>query len=533
MDGGLSRKCADIAYLCDMGRFFNTAGPCKSDIHYTLEPMGRLFSVRSLVEAQKYFILHAPRQTGKTTTMIAFMEAINKEGKYVAVYANVEPAQALRHDVVLANDVFVNAVAGNGRFFLPKEYWPSDYALSAEKGGERFKEFLNRWCLELSKPLVLFIDEADALIGDALLSLLRQLRSGYALRPKGFPHAVALIGLRDIRDYRIFSDNEKRYVIGGSAFNIKDKSLTMTNFTPEEVRELYGLHTAETGQQFTAEAIDLVYSQTKGQPWLVNALGRELCFEEYKVPDNRTIEAEDVYKAGEILIQRRDTHLDHLADKLSEPRVARVVDIILSSEDFSKLDEIAPDDLQYVIDLGLVVRDKNGVGIANPIYREVVPRELTWVQQTLMRSYEEWYIGDDGRLNMENVLKRFFAFYKEHAEMLSKRGLYTESAYHLAFVAWLQRIVNGGGYIRREYAAGTGFVDVVVEFKGDKFVFELKTERNYVRKEALAQIARYAHRVGVKECYLMVFRPQVTDPKQVGKRSAVQYEGLKVHIIWL
>ena len=516
-----------------MGRFFNTAGPCQSNIHYTLDPMKRLPSVRALIAQQKYFVLHAPRQTGKTTTMISFVQAMNQEGKYAAVYANVEPAQAVRHDVTMANDAFVRAVASNARFFLPKAFWPSKAALNVRPGAEQFKDFLQTWCTELPKPLVLFIDEADSLIGDSLLSLLRQLRSGYALRPTGFPHAAALIGLRDIRDYRIYSENEKRFVIGGSAFNIKDESLAMRNFSPNDVRELYAQHTAETGQQFTEEALDLVFGQTQGQPWLVNALGKQMCFGDHKVPDGRTVTADDVYKAGELLIQRRDTHLDHLGDKLTELRVAKVIDVILSSGHLKSLESIPEDDLQYVIDLGLVVRTREGIGIANPIYREIIPRQLTVVEQSFMRSDPNWYVTPEGRLDINLVLKRFFEFYRENAEMLESRKVYVEAAYHLAFMAWLQRIVNGGGYIRREYAAGLGFVDVVIQFGPDRFVFELRTAQNFVRKEALAQIARYAHKMSVTECYLMVFRREMTDPKKVGERKVVKYDGLKVYLIWI
>jgi PD-(D/E)XK nuclease superfamily/ATPase family associated with various cellular activities (AAA) len=517
-----------------MGRFFNTAGPCKPDMHYTLDPFRRLSSVRALVEQQKYFILHAPRQTGKTTTMISFVQAMNQEGQYIALYANVEPAQAVRNDVKMANAAFVDAVSENARFFLPKAYWPSKDTLNVRGGAEQFKKFLQRWCAELPKPLVLFIDEADALIGDSLLSLLRQLRSGYVMRPTAFPHSIALIGLRDIRDYRIFSEKEQRFVIGGSAFNIKDKSLTMGNFSPEDVRELYAQHTTETGQQFTEEALDLVFEQTQGQPWLVNALGRETCFEDFKVPDNGLVTAADVRRAVEILILRRDTHLDHLGDKLSEPRVARVIGRILAGNDaFERPDETYDDDVQYLKDLGLIRRTELGLAIANPIYREVVPRQLTTVEQEMWASKAEWYIGSDGRLNIWSVLERFFEFYRENGEMVTRRKTYTESAHHLTFMAWLQRIVNGGGYIRREYAAGLGFIDLVIEFVPDKFVFELKTERNFKQEKALAQVATYAHRMSVSECFLVVFRKEMTNPDLVGECTVVEYEDLKINVIWL
>lgn len=516
-----------------MGRFFNTAGPCQPNIHYTLDPLARLSATRALIEEQKYFILHAPRQTGKTTVMMALAKTLNEEGKFATVYANVEPAQAVRHDVEMANQAFVEAVAENARFFLPKDYWPSEEALSAKRSSEQFRTFLQRWCAELPKPLVLFIDEADALIGDSLLSLLRQLRSGYALRPTAFPHSVALIGLRDIRDYRIYSEHDKRFIIGGSAFNIKDESLTLGNFSPSEVRELYAQHSAETGQAFSEDALNLIFEQTQGQPWLVNAIGKQLCFGPHKPPADQTIEVPDVRRAVEALILRRDTHLDHLADKLTEPRVARIVDLILSGHSPGETNDISNDDLQYVLDLGLVVKSPQGLSIANPIYREVVPRELTTVTEAFLPMQRAWYVGDDGKLNIEAVLERFFEFYRENGEMIANRNTYIESAYHLTFMAWLQRIVNGGGYIRREYAAGLGFLDLLIEYAGDKFAFELKTEQNFKRQKALDQIARYMRRMSVEEGYLVVFRQHMANPEAVGERERVVHEGMTVHVIWV
>jgi hypothetical protein len=139
-----------------------------------------------------------------------------------------------------------------------------------------------------------------------------------------------------------------------------------------------------------------------------------------KVSDRRLVTVEDVYRAVEILILRRDTHLDHLGDKLSEPRVARVIERILAGDDaFGSPDETYDDDVQYLKDLGLVRKTPEGLAIANPIYREVVPRQLTLVQQEMWAALPEWYIGADGRLNIEAVLKRFFAFYRENAEMIT------------------------------------------------------------------------------------------------------------------
>ncbi|CAK0779658.1 hypothetical protein CCP3SC15_670001 [Gammaproteobacteria bacterium] len=168
--------------------------------------------------------------------MLQFMERLNHEGDYVALYADIEEGQSWRNQVDKVNRVIINEIKLNACIYLAQEYHPSSMCL---EGVEQFGEFLSHWCMELSKPLVLFLDEVDALIGDSLINVLRQLRGGYNKRPRAFPHALCIIGLRDIRDYRIYSDSSQRYIVGGSAFNIKEKSILLDNFTIEQVHGLY------------------------------------------------------------------------------------------------------------------------------------------------------------------------------------------------------------------------------------------------------------------------------------------------------
>ncbi len=91
------------------------------------------------------------------------------------------------------------------------------------------------WSAASPKPLVLLIDEVDALVGDTLISVLRQLRSQYDRRPHRFPQSVVLCGGRDVRDYQIYSSRAGAHVKGGSAFNIKAESLRLGDFAEAEV----------------------------------------------------------------------------------------------------------------------------------------------------------------------------------------------------------------------------------------------------------------------------------------------------------
>ena len=366
-----------------MERYFNTAGPNRSEIEYTIDPLSRfdLDDILGLIGQGKYFVLHAPRQTGKTSCMIALRDYLNHFGNYIAVYANVEGGQASRNDVQSVVKSTVDTLTREVRLVL-EDSSVNEIRDNVQSQGKdsMLSEFLSQLCLFLPKPLVLMIDEIDALVGDSLVSVLRQLRAGYANRPKAFPQTVILCGVRDVRDYRIVLSNQD-IVTGGSAFNIKAESLRLGNFSKEEIHELYMQHTRETGQKFDETCFPLVWDATEGQPWLVNALAREAT---WSMKENRdrsvVITPEIMYKAQENLIYRRDTHIDILIDKLNEPRVKRVIEPILANTDEAIEGLIPPDDIQYVVDMGLIKWERTKtIRIANGIYREIIPRELTWI----------------------------------------------------------------------------------------------------------------------------------------------------------
>ena len=138
-------------------------------------------------------------------------------------------------------------------------------------------------------------------------------------------------------------------------------------------------HTEQTGQTFAPEAMEAVWTQTRGQPWLVNAVAHETCFKNRALRENRsrTVTADDIAAAREELIVNRVTHVDYLADKLREERVRRVIEPMLSG---SHRHTFTDRDVAYARDLGLLARDAP-LRVANPIYAEVLPRELAWVAQ--------------------------------------------------------------------------------------------------------------------------------------------------------
>jgi hypothetical protein len=487
-----------------MKKWFNTAGPCQADIHYMLPSTERLPEIVNLIAQRNYFIIHAPRQVGKTTAMLALAQELTVSGQYTAVMLSLEVGAAFSDDLGAAELAILGEWKQSIRYRLPKDLQPNEW-LDAEAGA-RIGTNLSNWAEQSSRPLVVFLDEIDALTNETLISVLRQIRSGFPNRPQGFPQSVALVGMRDVRDYKYASGGSLGNRLNTSSpFNIKVRSFTLSNFTLEDVRNLYQQHTEATGQIFTPEAVDLAFHLTQGQPWLVNAIAKEIVEYIAKNPSIH-ITTELVNQAKEILIKRQDTHLDSLAERLREDRVRAIIQPILSG---LELEDTPDDDRRYLLDLGLVVRSQEGgLKIANPIYQEVIPRVLSQGTQDSLPMIQPIWLNADGSLNASVLLDAFLVFWRQHGEPLFKSANYPEIAPHLVLMAFLHRVVNGGGTLEREYAIGSGRMDICLRYGKLTLAMELKVwrdGRSDPLKEGLPQLDKYLSGLSLDTGWLVIF----------------------------
>ena len=548
-----------------MGRIFNTSGPCRPADHYMLPAEPRVAGIRRLIDEKLYFVVHAPRQAGKTTSLRALATRLTEDGVYAALHTSCETGQLVHPDLEASMDGILSALHLNAVQDLPAELRPPA-TVPSQPVTTRLLDLLSRWAEICPRPVVLFLDEIDALYDDALVSVLRQLRSGFAKRPRSFPQSVALVGLRDVRDYKILHRSTHRDGDGStlgtaSPFNIKSDAVRLADFRAEEVSALLEQHTADTGQVFTDEVKRGVYELTRGQPWLVNALARQLV--ETVVPDPaEPVVGRHLDLAKEILIRRRDTHLDSLLDRLREARVRRVLEPILAGEvPGAAGDEPLDDDLQFVKDLGLVSVGEGGLEIANPIYREIVPRALTAAAEHYVPMRRAAYVSADGRLDWPLLLDGFTAFWKQNAEWMLRRQPYSEAAAQLVFMAFLHRLVNGvdlgpGGFgpstaiatVDREFAVGSGRVDLLVRWPSETadgrgkqvecFAVELKVRRDGAADplaEGLRQLSEYLSRLNLDTGTLMLFDLRRDAPPMAERcrRATMEHDGRCLTVVYL
>ena len=492
-----------------MNRIFNIAGPCNPNDHYMIDAFRRLGDeIYSLIGQKQYFVIHAARQSGKTTLLLELAGRINKEGGYYALYCSLEKADTVENPeegmpIILKSIKWALENSGMPNAQLFQENIDENDPYNA------LQSALTAYCRAIDKPLVLLFDEVDCLNGRTLISFLRQLRNGYITRASiPFVHSLALAGMRNIRDYRDEYRLSEQTLGSASPFNIVKAYLTLRNFTHGEISELYAQHTSETGRVFDDGAIELAWSQTQGQPWLVNAIACEVVEHLAAGDFQRPVTADMVSAAIQTIMQRRDTHFDSLVARLREGRVRRIVEPMLVGE----MGDISfdSDDYIFVRDIGLIRDDRGKIEPANPIYGEMIVRVLNRSAQTEMeiRGYKykmPRYLKDNA-IDMDYLLKDFQAFWRENSGIWRKKFDYQEAAPQLILQAFLQRILNGGGQIIREMAVAAGRVDLCVAYLDRKYPIEMKIrygEDTY--SEGIEQILRYMDILGSNKGWLVVF----------------------------
>ncbi len=485
-----------------MTRWFNTAGPCRPSKHYMLPALQRVPELVGLVEQESYFVVHAPRQVGKTTALLSLAQQLTAQGRHLAVLVSMEVGAGHPRDVGAAERAILSSWREAALTQLPSELHPP--AFPDADPGHRIAAALAVWAAASPLPLVVFLDEIDALRDDVLISVLRQLRDGYRNRPDRFPASLALIGLRDVRDYKVASGGGG-HLGTASPFNIKVRSLTLRNFTAGEVAALYQQHTDETGQIFEPAAVARAFELTQGQPWLVNALAK-LAVEELAPDERAPITIDHVERARALLIERQETHLDSLAERLREPRIRAILEPMIAGR---LLGDVPEDDRRFAVDLGLLRRNAEGtLEVANPIYREIILRSLTSGTRDTLPALAPSWLRSDGRLDLEALRESFLAFWRQHGEPLLASAPYHEIAPHLVLMAFLHRVVNGSGTLEREYAIGKGRLDLCLRRGADTLAIEVKVWRDKEadpRAEGLAQLDGYLAGLALDSGWLVIF----------------------------
>ncbi|MDI3288299.1 ATP-binding protein [Polyangium sp. 15x6] len=436
-------------------RTFSTEGPCDPARHHHLPAAPRLAEGLGLVDEGAYFLVRAPRRTGKTTSLRALAAELLASGRYAALVTSAEVGEPLGNDVARAEEALLASIRLSAEHDLPPELRPPPLPASAD--GTRIWAALSAWARVCPRPLVLFFDGADTLHGAALRTVLRQLEIGFPRRPAAFPWSIVLAGQLDLRlePFRAAGDAPVRPGLTGP-FETALSPEPLRTFTEDEIRALYAQHTHETGQTFEKDAIRAAREATAGHPFLVQALGRELVT---TVPRAEAIREPHVRAAIHHLVDHRVTPIDALAARLAEPRVRRVVEPLLAGT--ALVARALDDDIRHARDLGLLAED-DPARIESGIHRALVPRLLASSVGRAITDDPARFYTTDGALDVEALLHAFAVFYKTHARTLVANAAYEAVAPELVFLGYLYRMIEPRGRVDVRWGGSRGRIDVVL-----------------------------------------------------------------------
>ena len=244
-------------------------------------------------------------------------------------------------------------------------------------------------------------------------------------------------------------------------------------------------------------------------------------------------------KAAQNIILKRETHLENLERILQDNRVRRVVEPLLSGAVDPKLHPYQ-EEIEYAENFGVIKTTSDGYKLSNEIYAEIIPRMLsqdTYLQTELRNVNPAFYLDANGRIKMPTLIEDFRKIYRENIESWTDYTTYKESAVQLLLFFYLQKIVNGGGRIHREFALGNDATDILIEKPLDgswvlpkqREVIEIKTVRNSdkvkkdlstVNQDAVEQTRRYLDKMGVEEGHVILFDQRTKEPTQLNKKKS-------------
>ncbi|MBE9569984.1 MAG: AAA-like domain-containing protein [Proteobacteria bacterium] len=481
--------------------------------------------IKAMVDMGRYFSIFAPRQSGKTTFFEGFCIELEKDPIYVSILLSFQDYKSLdkgRFYSLIQEEIHGQLVRRleeircdnlDAACALLDTHHIIDH-ISFRKLFEKLNETLR------AKKIVIFIDEFDGIPISELenfLTTLRELYQKYKKRTDKALYSVGLVGIRNIT----------RLIVGGvSPFNIADQ-VRLPPFSLENVRDLYMQYTAETNQPFTKEAINKVYEETAGQPWLVNRLGTILTVN-IKPETTDPITKDDVVKAVDILLYEENSHFDNITEKAKQFKET-FTDVV-----FDGVEYIPGDDEQaLLLTHGLIRTKGKDVNVSNPIYKKRFTRTFFREAEAAVDLSHKSYFTSDGFLNMKAVLADF----EEYIIQIGVNAFYAsqkpyEKTGQFLLTAWLYQFVEGGrGELRYEAPTGLGRMDILLTYRGRKQIIETKVNRAHgdqVLRKAVDQVCgKYLLTEQVDEGYIVIFDTKIR-VGEVGIPQKKEAEGKKV-----
>lgn len=499
-------------------RSFGTRGRVYPDKHYVVPRTEEIEDFNKRIKQGQYIVLFAPRQTGKTTFFRFAVEKLMAEDpEYFPIQLNFEEYEQYSKTEFYAS--FYREIHKEiERVMQKRGYSPTDHLkhfltkteitdhVSMREFFEKLYSLLDKQNVVVNK-VVLIIDEFDAIPKSVVKDFLHSLRHIYLSDEEQCPHSVTIVGVKSI--------TQLNYDRSISPFNIQD-DFNLSNFSLEEIKELFSQYTDEVGQDFAADVIETLHKQTSGQPFLVNRFAQILT-DEMGIPKTETIAMEHFLAAHDQMLQEQNTNIQHLLTNIR--RDQRFKDILMKIASYERgvpynLDNEIINELTMY---GVIRRSSDRMcQIVNPIYQHRIMQAFKPVINGLEQEYfpEDAdidfidYLNPSGEIELEALLDNFKDFIARAGfrilQVPETPQEYVGQNLLYAYLDQFVRIVKADMFL--EVQTGRGRIDLLIIHNKRKYIVETKIwegERYY--KSGKKQLVAYLKSEKSAEGYYVVF----------------------------
>ncbi len=516
-----------------MEKHFNVSGDCQPDLHYMVDLSERLRQIKAMVDAGQYFTINRARQYGKTTTLQALARYLKEDYMVVSLDFQMISASKFKdeHTFSIAfSRLFIKAAetadAGFTQILLPLKKDVSENREELELM-ELF-EHLSELCKHSSKPVILMIDEVDSAANNQVFLDFLALLRGYYIKRQAVPTfwSVILAGVYDVKNIRRKLRTEDEHKLN-SPWNIAADFLVNMSFSPEDIGGM--LHDYETDYQTGMEILkmsQLIYDYTSGYPYLASRLCKlidERIAGSKEFPDRNSAWTKDGFLlAVKLLLEEKNTLFESLMNKVRDyPDLHDILYTILFTGKRIPYNPLIPS-IEVAEMFGFIKNEHGNTVISNRIFETILYNYF--LSQELLAS-KEYDAGlqdrnqfiEDGHLNMGLVLEKFVCHFHDLYGNINENFL--EDAGRRYFLLYIKPIINGvGNYYVEAETRNRERTDVVIDYRGEQFVVELKVWRgNAYHTRGEAQLLEYLDYYHLQKGYMLSFN--FNKKKEIGVKE--------------
>ncbi len=511
-----------------MKKYFNITGLCVPEKHYMVDIRERVAQVRDMVVRGDYFTINRARQYGKTTMLNALAHELKRD--YLVLSLDFQ---------ALGDEAFTNEYAFSRSFSTvllnelayvqeTKILDVKELMVLLEKLLQSLTESFNltdlfislqAFCKKSPKPIVLMIDEVDSATNNQVfLDFLAQLRKYYLDREKRGAatfQSVILAGVYDVKNMKRKLRPEDMQKTN-SPWNIAADFDVDLNFSKKDIELLLCSYVQDCGVKMDVDLMSgLLHEYTGGYPFLVSKLCKlldETVSRMEAFGDKESVWTKNGFLAAvKMLLSEKNTLFESLIDKVElYPDLKQMLSELLFSGRIIEYHALTPS-IDLAMMFGLVKNSDNTVVPANRIFDTLLynyflsRQEMEGKEISCAAQYDKNQYVVNGHLDVRRVLEKFVEHF--HELYHDQDDTFVEESGRKFFLLYLRPIINGvGNYYIEARTRDLGRTDVIVDYRGEQFVIELKIWRgDQYNKRGEQQLMDYLDSYRQRKGYMLSF----------------------------